>query len=194
VSVSSANTTAGASGRMSPNRDDDDDNNENSGSAKETQQKREEQQEQQEQQQQHGSGDEETAISSSSCPPSSNRVRKSQKRNSRFISNNSNTAALDNNMDSSNSQHHRVAATMALTRAETRVVKRFKLLLVFVLLVSMIGVGLAVYFFTAKSEQKDFHLQFSQDAHKVLEAVGGSLDLTLKAVDALAVTMVVGST
>jgi hypothetical protein len=55
----------------------------------------------------------------------------------------------------------------------------------------MIGVGLAVYFFTAKSEQEDFQLHFAQDAHKVLEAVGGSLDLTLKAVDVLAVSMVV---
>jgi hypothetical protein len=109
-----------------------------------------------------------------------------RKTSSSDISRYNSNASLD-----SISQHPHVAATMAMTRAETRVLRRWKLLLVLVLLFSMIFVGLAVYFFMAKSEQQNFELQFAQDADKVLEALGDSLDLTLKAVDALAVGMVV---
>jgi hypothetical protein len=147
----------------------------------------EQQQEEEEEEQQHGniSNGEEHALSSSSiAPPATRGARKRNKKR------NVNTSAASvNSMDSTSHPH--VAATMAMTRAETRVVNRWKLLLIFVLLISMIGVGLAVYFFTAKSEQEDFQLQFAQDAHKVLDAVGGSLELTLKAIDALAVSMVV---
>lgn len=78
----------------------------------------------------------------------------------------------------------------AIAKSETKVVHSLKLLVYAVLILSTIGVALAVYYFLSNSEQTEFEGQFVDDAKKVLEALGSNLDLTLGSVDALVVSMV----
>ena len=59
-----------------------------------------------------------------------------------------------------------------LARKETRAVKGLKCIVLSVLTVSMIGIALAIYFYTRNSEKAHFEDAFADDAHKVLEAIG----------------------
>lgn len=92
-----------------------------------------------------------------------------------------------------------------IARAETRAVRSLKLMVLLVLVLSSIGVALAVYFYTYNAEQVQFKVAFADDSRKVLEvserteksfpteigthicfgkAMGRSLERTLGAVDA----------
>jgi hypothetical protein len=82
---------------------------------------------------------------------------------------------------------------MAIAQADTRLVRSWKLSLLAILVISMLGVSVAVFFYTFNTEQTDFQVHFHDDAVKVLQALGSSLDLTLGAVDALAVSLVVSA-
>jgi glucan phosphoethanolaminetransferase (alkaline phosphatase superfamily) len=83
------------------------------------------------------------------------------------------------------------AAAKAIAMAETRVVRRWKILLLIVLVVSMVAAAISVYFYTSNAEHADFEAQFHNDARKVLESIGEKLALTLGSVDAFVVNIVV---
>jgi len=73
---------------------------------------------------------------------------------------------------------------------ETRNVKGLRLIVMAVLICSAISVGLATYYYISHSEDDKFGDDFKGNAHKVLEAVGLSLEKTLKALDSLSVSLV----
>jgi flagellar basal body-associated protein FliL len=77
-----------------------------------------------------------------------------------------------------------------IAAAETRAVFRLKIFVISFLVASAIGVALVVYYFTSNAEESDFEEKFQDNAGKVLEALGSSLDLTLGAVDNYVVTLV----
>lgn len=78
----------------------------------------------------------------------------------------------------------------AIAKRETSFVRCMRLLVLSVLVSSTILVAFAVFFFLRSAEQRHFDEAFNYDANKVLDAIGGGIDLTLTAVDSLVVTMV----
>jgi hypothetical protein len=99
--------------------------------------------------------------------------------------NNSKDAAQQQQQQQQQQQEN---ATIA--RTETRTVRGLKLLVLAVLLGSMILVALGVYRYTKNSEEVSFAQQFDDDSHKVLDALGVSLAMSLGAIDALVVSLV----
>lgn len=77
-----------------------------------------------------------------------------------------------------------------IAKNEDRAVLRLRLAVVLVLLASIVGVAMAVHSFTVNSEMTRFKDQFHNDAFKVMEAVGSTLDKSMGAFDSLAVTLV----
>jgi hypothetical protein len=73
---------------------------------------------------------------------------------------------------------------------ETKSVGRLKRAVWIVLIASAIGVALTTYFYLSRLQEEHFHRQFNDEAHKVLEAVGQSLDKTLGLLDSIAVAYV----
>jgi hypothetical protein len=77
-----------------------------------------------------------------------------------------------------------------IAKKETRAILWLRLAVVVVLVTSIIGVSLAVYSYTKESEQESFENQFQNDATKVLESIGTTLEKAMGAFDVLAVTLV----
>lgn len=77
-----------------------------------------------------------------------------------------------------------------IAKDEDKAVIRLRLLLVLVLIGSTIGAAFATHHYVSGFETSSFEEQFQADASKVLSSIGASLDLTMAAVDTLAVTMV----
>jgi hypothetical protein len=76
-----------------------------------------------------------------------------------------------------------------LAKRETRAVLKSKLLVFGVLLASAILVAAMTYVYTSGAEQSEFETAFEQDARKVLESLGASLDKAIAGVDAYVITM-----
>lgn len=72
----------------------------------------------------------------------------------------------------------------------TNVVGKLRFFFLAALLASMSTVGALTYIYTSNSEQAQFEQQFSEDASKVLQAIGESLHRNLEGFDALAVSLV----
>ena len=66
----------------------------------------------------------------------------------------------------------------------------YRLLVLAVLLISMIGVALTVHIYVSSSEKRAFEDQFRENATKVLDAIGISFDTSLGAVDAFVISLV----
>jgi len=77
-----------------------------------------------------------------------------------------------------------------IAAAESRDLSRYRLFIFIVLLLSMIGTAVAVYLLMSSKEQEKYTDQFREDAKKVLDSIGKNLDVTLSAIDALAVSLV----
>jgi hypothetical protein len=77
-----------------------------------------------------------------------------------------------------------------LAKRETKAVCQTRLFVFLFLIMCTIGVALAVYFRTRQSESAQFEQQFHEDANKVLQSLGLSLDVTLGGIDALVVSFV----
>jgi hypothetical protein len=73
---------------------------------------------------------------------------------------------------------------------ETKSVGRLKRVVLIVLISSAIGVAFTTYFYLSSLEEDRFHVQFQDEAHKILESVGKSLDKTLGLLDSIAVAYV----
>lgn len=65
-----------------------------------------------------------------------------------------------------------------------------RVLLLTVLALSTVGVAAGVYIYTSRAETEAFENQFEEDALKVLESIGTSLDFTLGAVDSFVINEV----
>jgi hypothetical protein len=77
-----------------------------------------------------------------------------------------------------------------LAKQETRKVTLWKLTVLSVLLISAFFTAAATYIFIKNSENAQFEKIFESSASKVLEAVGKSLEKTLKSLDSFAVAIV----
>ena len=77
----------------------------------------------------------------------------------------------------------------AVAQRQTATVWRMKLFLASVLVLSTLGCAFGVFRFARRAEHQDFEDQFESAAHKVLESIGESIDITLGATDSLAVSM-----
>jgi hypothetical protein len=77
-----------------------------------------------------------------------------------------------------------------IAKDEDRAVFHLRLLVIGVLVASTVVVAFAVYYYISNSENSEFEESFSDDANKVLKALGSSLELTLSAVDAFVVNIV----
>jgi hypothetical protein len=73
---------------------------------------------------------------------------------------------------------------------ETRKVNFYRTLVVLVLVFAAIGTGVGIYFYISTSEQHAFERGYYSAAHKVLGAVGKSLEQTLKGMESLSVQIV----
>jgi len=74
-----------------------------------------------------------------------------------------------------------------IAKAETVAVTLWKMVVLSVLLSSALGVALAVYFYTNNAERDNFEDQFNNDATKIFEAIGSTLDISLGSVDSFVV-------
>jgi hypothetical protein len=77
-----------------------------------------------------------------------------------------------------------------LARIETNVLFGLRLTVVIILIVSIVGVACVVHEYVKNTEETRFNDQFQNDAYKVFEAVGSTLDKSLGAFDTLSVTLV----
>ena len=77
-----------------------------------------------------------------------------------------------------------------IAKDETIAVLRLKLVVLLVLVLSAVGVALSVYFYTSGSEQTQFEQHFVDASHKVLEAIGSTLDTTMGSFDGIVATLV----
>lgn len=75
-------------------------------------------------------------------------------------------------------------------KRETRQVAQRKLYVWIVLLVSAIATAVGAFVYIRNSEEVAYQADFQSNAHKVLEAIGKSLEQTLKSLDALTVSIV----
>jgi hypothetical protein len=78
----------------------------------------------------------------------------------------------------------------SIAKNETKAVRSLKFVVFAVMILSTIGVALAVYFYISGSETAEFESEFTDAANKVLEGIGASLYKTLGAVDAYTVSIV----
>ena len=78
----------------------------------------------------------------------------------------------------------------AISKEATKNVFHLKILVIAILLVSASTLAGCAFSFIKRSETKQFESKFGNDAHKVLEAIGTSIDRTLGLMDSLAVTLV----
>ena len=76
-------------------------------------------------------------------------------------------------------------------KAESRnVIFLYRLFVLAVLLISMIGVALTVHIYVSSSEKRAFEDQFREHARKVLDAIGISFDTSLSTADAFVISLV----
>jgi hypothetical protein len=73
---------------------------------------------------------------------------------------------------------------------ESWAVVRLRLIVIFVLLLSTMSVSLVVSLFATNAETREFENRFRDSSAKVMEALGGALDRTRGAADALSVILV----
>jgi hypothetical protein len=70
---------------------------------------------------------------------------------------------------------------------ETKALFWIRLFLFSIVLVSAVCTAVAVYYYTSDAESKEFEERFDNEAAKIFEAVGGSLNLSLGAIDSFIV-------
>ena len=93
------------------------------------------------------------------------------------------SSASDDNGRMNTSEYEKTINGLGMRKA----VKYSRIAVLVILLVSAIGLAVFIYKYTDSSEERQFEKQFKEDAHKVLEHVGTSLDYTLGAADAFLV-------
>ena len=77
-----------------------------------------------------------------------------------------------------------------IAQHETRIVLQWKLLTLAVLVCSAVVGAILTHRYVRDAEQEQFEENFLSSAHKTLQAVGNSLEKTLKSLDSLTVSIV----
>jgi class 3 adenylate cyclase len=77
-----------------------------------------------------------------------------------------------------------------IAESESKAVFWLRVVVLCVLVASTLSVVLGVYFYMSDAEEEEFENKFNSDAHKVVKAIGSTLDQTLGATDAFIVKMV----
>jgi hypothetical protein len=77
-----------------------------------------------------------------------------------------------------------------IAEQETKHINRYRAIVMLVLFVSTIVVAFGVYWYISQSEVNQFEKSFQDDAHKVFESMGSSLDQMLGSLDILSATVV----
>ncbi|CAB9503407.1 Peroxide stress-activated histidine kinase mak2 [Seminavis robusta] len=103
-------------------------------------------------------------------------------------SNNNNKPTNDSAQSASGSGA--AAAAAAVAQTETKAVSHLRIFLLVFLALSALGVALAVYVFTTHIEHEQLKQVFDDHAATVMGALGGSLELTLGALDTYAIGLV----
>ena len=80
--------------------------------------------------------------------------------------------------------------TAPIATRETKAVSQTKWIVMAVLVCSALGVALLTYRYIRWSEEDKFEENFRSSAHKTLEAIGNSIEKTLKSLDSLTVSLV----
>ena len=94
----------------------------------------------------------------------------------------------DNDVDESGENAE--APNTAIGKKESQEVYHFKIIVLILLFIAAIVTATWVYIFISQKEEDDFTEHFQQNAAKVLDAVGSSIDQTLIPMDSLAVDLV----
>lgn len=104
-------------------------------------------------------------------------------------------AEENHSIHSASSERHTSGSTngdapLDLARRESSAVGSFRLLVILVLVVSTVVVAVLTYEYTRRSEEALFEETFKDDALKILESLGSSLDKAIAGVDAYVISMV----
>ena len=81
-------------------------------------------------------------------------------------------------------------STVSIARQENNAVMKWRLVMFAVLVLSMVGVAVGVFWYVDSGQRAEFQTQFEDDSFKTFEALGNSLDLKLGAIDAFVVSLV----
>jgi hypothetical protein len=81
-------------------------------------------------------------------------------------------------------------AESGIAAKESKAVRWIRLIAIAVVVLSTMGVALAVFFYMSNSERETFAYRFKSDSFKILESIGSTIDRSLGSVDAFAVNMV----
>jgi hypothetical protein len=73
---------------------------------------------------------------------------------------------------------------------ESKAVEWIRIIAIAVVVLSTLGVALAVYFYMTNSEKATFESRFQSDSYKILESIGATFDRSFGSVDSFAVNMV----
>jgi hypothetical protein len=89
-----------------------------------------------------------------------------------------------------NQQHERVhpSSESNIAKEETKEVRRYKIIVITVLILSAIIFAVFVNFFIRNNEKKAFEKTFHESTIKVFKAIGSSIDRTIIPLDVLSVT------
>jgi hypothetical protein len=79
---------------------------------------------------------------------------------------------------------------IAIASTESNAVRWIRLVAVAVIVLSTIGVALAVYYYMTSVERNAFKYRFASDSYKILESIGATFARSLGSVDAFAVSTV----
>jgi hypothetical protein len=82
------------------------------------------------------------------------------------------------------------SASNGLSKRDTKRVMYLKLLVILILIASATIISVVVYLYITRSETKQFEAKFQNDADKIVSAISTSMQRTLGALNAIAVTFV----
>ena len=104
--------------------------------------------------------------------------------------NRSQDAGNEKDVDNDSAHDHEDQSGKVISKKETKNVLFLKLLVCFILVTSAFTIASIVYVYVTRSESSTFESNFNDDAYKVLEAIGSSLDRTLGVLDSVSVLYV----
>ena len=78
---------------------------------------------------------------------------------------------------------------VVIAHKETTAILRIRVIVFLVLVFSAIGVGVSVFLYTTRTEERAFEQRYNDDSHKLFEAIGGSIERMLSSYETLAISM-----
>jgi hypothetical protein len=102
----------------------------------------------------------------------------------------SNNIDIGEENDESPKNANKAAAAADIGAKESKYVQWIRALAIAVIILSTLGVALAVFYYMTNTENKTFGYRFKSDSYKILESIGSTFDRSLGSVDAFAVDLV----